>query len=272
MAWIEVHQSLLNHRKTQRLARLLEMDQFAVVGRLIALWSWALDNAPDGAIAQDDLECLPDVLRTSLGCPELVSALVRAGFLEAPNDSESVGAYLLHDWHDYAGKLFDRRRADAERKRRERAERKSETSAGRPQDVVRTSAATVPYRTVPYRSTSVKETVDTKTTKEVRREARPSAQLVKNGPREDVRDALLAQIDPAIKTRFSWRQLLTEYQRAADWVKDHPASQMDAGFLERWYSRIKPEQVIPEHETDVQRLQRLLKKKPDEKGLIDGQT
>ena len=50
MAYIETHQSLLTHRKTLRLGRLLGMDRFCVCGRLMALWCWALDNAPDAGV------------------------------------------------------------------------------------------------------------------------------------------------------------------------------------------------------------------------------
>lgn len=36
--FIQVQQSLVTHRKTLRLARLLSLDRYAVIGRLVALW------------------------------------------------------------------------------------------------------------------------------------------------------------------------------------------------------------------------------------------
>lgn len=159
MAYIEAHQSLLTHRKTLRLARLVGLDRFAVVGRLLALWCWALDNAPEGVISKADSDILADVMgwpAVSAGRPSdvqnsdtqlLCDALVTSGFLDDHGDS-----YLIHDWFDYAGRLIEKRKVDAERKRRERsnsgqasgAHSVQRTSSGHPRD----GAGTVPYPTV----------------------------------------------------------------------------------------------------------------------------
>lgn len=105
MAWIEVHQALLTHRKTLRLARLLQLDTFAVVGRLMALWCWALDNAPDGVVDAEDRDLLADVMGWESGeAHVLCDALVVAGFLE----SDGL-LYVIHDWQDYAGRIIGQR-------------------------------------------------------------------------------------------------------------------------------------------------------------------
>ena len=117
MAYIETHQSLLTHRKTLRLGRLLGMDRFCVCGRLMALWCWALDNAPDGVVAVGDADILADVMGWPGEPAELCAALVSTGFFELAADD---GFYVLHDWYVYAGRLIEQRRANAERKRRER--------------------------------------------------------------------------------------------------------------------------------------------------------
>ena len=81
----------------------------------------------------------------SSGRKRQIKALQEAGFI----DSDMT----LHDWSDYAGKLIDKRKSDAERKRVTRF-----VKGGRPTDVQRTSNGcpadvqrnrTVPYRTVP---------------------------------------------------------------------------------------------------------------------------
>lgn len=173
MAYIETHQSLLTHRKTLRLSRLLGIDRFAVIGRLMALWSWALDNAQEGVIEKQDSDILADIMgwpvqRTSGGHPtdvqtsslrmptdvpqQLIDALVESGFLD---DCETH--YAIHDWMDYAGKLIEKRKADAERKRRERASKPAATPAQKPSKTVpRTSgghptdvAGTLPNLTLP---------------------------------------------------------------------------------------------------------------------------
>lgn len=106
MAWIEVHQSLLTHRKTLRLCRLLKMDKFAVTGRLMALWCWALDNAQDGVIHIEDLEVVADVMGWEEDYHELSDALLLVGFL-----NRGEGGLEIHDWQDYAGRLISQREA-----------------------------------------------------------------------------------------------------------------------------------------------------------------
>lgn len=154
MAWIEVHQSLMTHRKTMRLCRLLKMDNFAVCGRLQALWCWALDNAPDGVIAWADLESLPGVMGWKGEPQKLIDALLESGFVDR-SDGES--GLLIHDWDDYAGKLIDHRKANADRQRAWRERRKSDTeddsNTSRNANITVTSpsrnGATVPNRTQP---------------------------------------------------------------------------------------------------------------------------
>lgn len=148
MAYIEAHQSLLTHRKTLRLGRLLGMDRFCVVGRLLALWCWALDNAPDGFVEIADSDILADVMGWEGEPAALCDALVQAGFLEV-----AEGSYLIHDWYDYAGRLIERRQQNAERMRNARAAKPRGDADTRSSHVQRTftarAGATVPNRTVP---------------------------------------------------------------------------------------------------------------------------
>ena len=139
VAWIEVHQGLFRHRKTLVLAAALDVHRMSAGAHVISLWLWALDNAPEG-----DLSHLsPAIISFGAeweGDPQrFTTALVEAGFL----DTADCNQLVIHDWHQYAGRLIDRRKADAERKRVHR------TSAGHPPDAPRMSAPTVPYRTVP---------------------------------------------------------------------------------------------------------------------------
>lgn len=137
MAWIESHQELARHPKTLRLARRLGVSVPAAIGHLQLLWWWAMDFAPDGSLtAFDDAEIADAVMWD--GSPDaLIDALSAAKFIDCAPDGEG---YVIHDWQDYAGRLIERRRQDAERKR---------TSRGRPPDVTAPSGVTVPNRTVP---------------------------------------------------------------------------------------------------------------------------
>jgi hypothetical protein len=112
MAWLELHQAVWTHRKTFELAALLGIDETYAAAHVIRLWSWALDNAPDG-----DLGRLSDrAIAFGAGWRHEVSlfvgSLVKAGWLD---DDRAI-----HDWAEYAGRLVERRRIDAERKRNSR--------------------------------------------------------------------------------------------------------------------------------------------------------
>lgn len=149
MAWIEVHQSLPTHRKTLIMADELGIEPVQVVGHLTCFWLWALDNAADGKIEGLTPRMVAMAAQWK-GDPEaLVSAMVTAGYIE--KDGQTI-----HDWHDYAGKLIDQRRANAERMRRARAEKGRVARASHVQDTCGARAgATVPNRTVPNQTTPV---------------------------------------------------------------------------------------------------------------------
>jgi len=108
--FIQAQQRLVTHRKTLRLARLLSLDRYAVVGRLVALWVWSLDHAPDGALGEDmDAEVLADVMgwdASTNGKPaELLEALLAAGFLELDSSGDtsdpSHPTLRIHDWQKW---------------------------------------------------------------------------------------------------------------------------------------------------------------------------
>ena len=134
MAWIEVHQGLFRHRKLLTLARLLDVQRMSAGGHIISLWLWALDNAPNGDLAGLEPEVIAFAAEWEGDAAMFYHALNESGFLD--------GDDKIHDWYDYAGKLIDRRKADADRKRAQRM------SGGHPKDVPGMSFATVPYRTL----------------------------------------------------------------------------------------------------------------------------
>ncbi len=148
MVYIELHQSLLTHRKTLRLARLLSEERVTTVGRLVMLWSWALDNAPDGVIARGDLDIVADVMCWASDPDVLCRMLVEAGFLEDHGETMAI-----HDWYDYAGRLVEKRRANADRMRAARAQQSQEARAPHVQRTfdaragARQENSTVPNRT-----------------------------------------------------------------------------------------------------------------------------
>lgn len=161
MSFIQVQQSLVTQRKTLRLARLLGMDRYATVGRLVALWSWSLDIAVDGVFGDDiDAEVVADVMGydASMGRPaEQVDALTAAVFLDVDPSDQRLH---IHGWHEHMGRLIERREGDADRKRRQREREREGQSGetavtstpaadGRLRGAVRLRAATLPLRLLP---------------------------------------------------------------------------------------------------------------------------
>lgn len=137
MAWFKVYQTLPDHRKTMSVARQLNVDSDLVVGKLVRLWSWGLDNATD------DGE-LPPVTHQQLGKiagwprrpDEFVGALINAGYIDLMED----GVLVLHDWEHYAGKLNEKRSLNRDRQEKSRSnkrERHATVTRDNPSDVTR---------------------------------------------------------------------------------------------------------------------------------------
>jgi len=114
MAWIESHQELAQHPKTRRLVRALGVSLPTAIGHLHMLWWWAMDYADQGDLTAYSDEDIADAVAWDGDARVFVTALRTAGFL---NEDRTI-----HDWRTYVGRLLDKRRADAERKRRERGQ------------------------------------------------------------------------------------------------------------------------------------------------------
>lgn len=113
-AWIELHQSLPQHRKLLALRDALGLRTPAALGHMCLLWLWALDNAPDGDLSALPARQLAEICQFSeRRAGDLAVALRTSGFVDAD--------WRLHDWGDYTGRLIDQRAASRERQRRRRA-------------------------------------------------------------------------------------------------------------------------------------------------------
>jgi len=145
MAWIEVHQAVWTHRKTFELAGLLDLDETYAGAHMIRLWTWALDNAPDGSLSTLSDRAIAFGAGWRGDAETFVQALVQVGWLDEDR--------CIHDWQEYAGRLIERRQSNTERMRVARANRVASTTGGRASHVQRTTVAcagaTVPDRTGP---------------------------------------------------------------------------------------------------------------------------
>lgn len=127
MAWIESHQTLRDHPKTKKLARLLGLNRKEAIGTLHYLWWWALDYADDGDLSRFSIEDIEDGIDWEGESGALVRALVAAGFIDE--------AMTIHDWDDFAGKLVREREYNRNRMRAARSANKRSTCTERASNV-----------------------------------------------------------------------------------------------------------------------------------------
>jgi hypothetical protein len=137
VAYAPLEDSFWSHRKGRRAGRLLAEKSPAVAGlprglrKLLAdgavagLWSWALTNAPDGVIIEDDQE-LEEALGWDGEPGVLISVLVEAGWLD--REGETV---RIHGWEERSGSL--KRAAKMRERRALEKQRTADTSDPRVQ-------------------------------------------------------------------------------------------------------------------------------------------
>ena len=131
MAWIKAYQSLPTHKKLKKLKRLLKVKTPAAVGHVVMLWLWAIDNAPDGYLADLDSEDIAEAAEWQGDPEKFVDALVGAGFVDWDVNGD---VSVLHGWDEYTGGLMDAR-SEAKKKHQERQKRYRERQKSRHGDV-----------------------------------------------------------------------------------------------------------------------------------------
>lgn len=109
MAWIELHDSVFDSLKTQRLARAIDVQVELAVGLLCRLWHWGLRDADtEGNLPEATADEVAFICRWFGDAGLFVEALCRAGFLV-----QAGTRYRLQNWAQYGGKLALRREANA---------------------------------------------------------------------------------------------------------------------------------------------------------------
>ena len=133
MAWAKIDQSLIGHRKTLRLARMMKVSVHEAVGILCCLWLWGMDNADQsGLLAGVEAADLADALRMQ-DAEQLAEALITSGFLDKTDEG-----YVIHTWPEYGGALERQRENARARKRASRSkEAATEGNSNRHADVTR---------------------------------------------------------------------------------------------------------------------------------------
>ncbi|NCA74666.1 MAG: hypothetical protein EOM93_07505 [Gammaproteobacteria bacterium] len=121
MAWLEIHQTFPNHRKTLHLAALLKIPVPHAMGLMTSFWLWALDNAPSGSLEKVFPLAVAVAAQWNGDPEELVSAMRDAEYLEL---IDSV--LFIRNWEEYAGKLIKGRQRSTERMRAWREKKKED--------------------------------------------------------------------------------------------------------------------------------------------------
>lgn len=166
MAWIELHDTLPDHDKVMSVSEALNLDKDTVVGKLVRLWTWALNHREDGFFKLRDADIIVEVMRYKGKPQRLVDALVSSHLLDKTDDG-----YAIHDWEERVGMLLAKREKkrsqDRDRKRRQRS-RDSDSDVTQchgdvtrdiSENVTQCHAATVPKpkpNTVPLRESPPK--------------------------------------------------------------------------------------------------------------------
>ena len=138
--WIQVYTNMVTHNKTRKLAAELKLTSKDVkpnvmaAGMLLALWTWAAQNAVDGDITGVPVEDIADVAGWKKSPKVFYAALVKVGLIDEGEDGVQI-----HDWMEYSWLLHeqtenkkekDRARSKAYRDRRRRITEPSQANHG----------------------------------------------------------------------------------------------------------------------------------------------
>ncbi|MNK58669.1 hypothetical protein D3C87_777590 [compost metagenome] len=136
MAWIEFHQELPRHPKTDVFMDELDVSRPTAVGMLGMGWIWAMEFAIDGFIQEKRIGAAARGAGWDGSPAVFAEAMVAAGWWDPVDDG-----YRVHDWEKYIGKLLEKRRQDADRKAASRSNPKDgkKESKANPKAVHRTS-------------------------------------------------------------------------------------------------------------------------------------
>ena len=148
-AWIKVYHTLSDHPKVYALSDALKIEQFAAVGIVVCLWTWAVIHAPDGDLSRFPDAAVARACQWHKAPASLVKSLTECGFLD--------GDRRIHDWDEYAGALIESAQAS-----KEKARQRVAAFRARNADVTRNSGVTQPQQNQPCNADVTRYTSVTK--------------------------------------------------------------------------------------------------------------
>lgn len=123
--WVPVEVTIKRNPKFRRLSRLLGDDHNKILGMVVSLWSWTVEQTEDGIIESFDIEDIGD----GIGCTGddvtiLITALTQCGWLD-------TNPLRIHNWESGAGKYRVQKSQNRDRQRAKRARDKAVTVTSR---------------------------------------------------------------------------------------------------------------------------------------------
>ena len=137
----------------------LDIEPVLLLGMLVSLWLWALDNTPDGGLDNISNRTIARATRwPEKKADQLMTALINNGWI----DRTEGGGLVLHDWSEYGGKLTERRATDRARKQRKNAEGRK-NSGGIPAEEDRSGNGNPPLHYTTLQNTTEQNTTEHQT-------------------------------------------------------------------------------------------------------------
>jgi hypothetical protein len=87
----------LNHPKTLHLAELLNIEPWAALGLLEALWGWVSEYAPQGNLGKHSDAVIADGIKWRKKSDVLIKVLIKSGWVDESDEHR----LLIHDWAEH---------------------------------------------------------------------------------------------------------------------------------------------------------------------------
>lgn len=225
--WIKIEKTLPTKPEVIALSRILKIDRFAVVGRLVVLWSWMDDISPNGNADSVTSQFIDETACTK----GFANALQKVGWLVVEKGRLAFPRFEVHNGQTSKARALTARRANEFREKKRNA---LVTVDALPEKRREEISPLTPQRgEAPTRRS---------------RRSEPPASVWGNGPIQfdSSKPGKLAWIGIRDDDLVRWREAYpavdvgVELARAADWCIANPARGRKsnyASFLTRWFSR-----------------------------------
>lgn len=132
--WMRIETDFVDHPKVARLATFLAISEADAGWYVMRAWSWLSRFCPTGQLRDIDGTAFETACKWSGAPGALLSAMVRAEWLEAWDIDGTPAGWEAHDWAEHQGKVAGKASKERERKRAYREKKRLEASESVPRD------------------------------------------------------------------------------------------------------------------------------------------